>query len=410
MNALTNLNKGDSPTLALVHPTEEEKLIQFKLNGAEWRGALSLEAYLRREALLAKQALTKDDGISYWILVDTSLSNNPLDPDSGTRLPLASCESYRKKALVWQDGKLQEVITHGIGSVFCANHLRKRGYAQRMMQELGKTLKTHQTTNENDCLFSILYSDIGKQFYNQFGWEPFHSSHFSIPTTTSADLKGLPVARPLYAEDLAELCDIDVAAVRRSLESRPKGSNTAVALLPDLDTIRWHHAREDFVGMELHGKSPKVKGAMVTTEEGKRVWCYWTRMWYNSNPAEAKGNTLHILRLVIEDTKSKSSTNGHINGHTNGHVNGSSVDQSEEAAIAALLAMAQHEAEEWKMEHVEMWAPSPAALAAARRLEPSAEVINRDTESIASLRWYPEHDGPVADRIDWVGNEKYGWC
>ncbi|CBX92749.1 hypothetical protein IAQ61_005886 [Plenodomus lingam] len=425
MDALANLKKGDSPTLALVHPTEEEKLYQFKLNSAEWRGALSPEAYLRREEVLSHQALTKDGGISYWILVDTSLPNNPLEPDSGMRLPLASCESFRKKALVWQNGELQEVITHCIGSVFCAHHLRKRGYAQRMMQEMGEILKTYQTTQENDCLFSILFSDIGKQFYNQFGWEPFPSSHVSMPPTTSANVKNLPVARPLYEEDLEELCKIDVAALRRSLQSRPKGSKAAVALTPDIDTIRWHHAREEFVGMELHGKTPKIKGAMVTTGEGKRVWCYWTRMWYNPNTAEAKGNTLHILRLAIDDAKSRiaingatngqsnGQSNGHTNsdanGHTNGHVNDKSGDESEEAAIASLLAMAQHEAEEWKMEHVEMWTPSPSALAAARRLHPSAEVIDRDTESIACLRWYPDHDGPVADRIDWVGNEKYGW-
>ena len=158
--ALENLNKGDAPSLALVHPTEAEKQIQFKLNGSEWRGALSLPAYLRREATLSQQALTRDGGISYWILVDTSLPNNPLDPDSGTRLPLASCETYRKKALVWQNGELKEVICHGIGSVFCATHLRKRGYAQRMMTELGKALKTYQTENGQECLFSILYSDI----------------------------------------------------------------------------------------------------------------------------------------------------------------------------------------------------------------------------------------------------------
>jgi len=160
--ALENLNKGDAPSLALVHPTEAEKQIQFKLNGSEWRGALSLPAYLRREATLSQQALTRDGGISYWILVDTSLPNNPLDPDSGTRLPLASCETYRKKALVWQNGELKEVICHGIGSVFCATHLRKRGYAQRMMTELGKALKTYQTEDGQECLFSILYSDIGK--------------------------------------------------------------------------------------------------------------------------------------------------------------------------------------------------------------------------------------------------------
>lgn len=161
MSANVDLPRGDSPTLALVHPTEEEQLIQSKLNGAEWRGALSPSAYLRREITLSQQALTKEGGITYWILVDTALKNNPLDPDSGTRLPLASCETYRKKALVWRDGKLHEVVSHGVGSVFCGQHLRGKGYAQRMMKELGKALQTHQTENK-ECLFTILYSDIGK--------------------------------------------------------------------------------------------------------------------------------------------------------------------------------------------------------------------------------------------------------
>lgn len=162
MDVIASLNKGDSSTLLLVHPNEAEKLIQFKLNGAEWRGALSLPAYLRREEILSQQSLTKDGGITYWILVDTSLENNPLDPDSGTRLPLASCETYRKRALVWQDGNVQEVVCHGIGSVFCAAHLRKRGYAQRMMRELGQALRTHQADKTTPSVFSVLYSDIGK--------------------------------------------------------------------------------------------------------------------------------------------------------------------------------------------------------------------------------------------------------
>ena len=75
-----NLPKGDSPSLALVHPTEAEKLMQFTLNAAEWRGALKLPAYLRREQVLSETDMTRNGGISYWILVDTSLPNNPLDP------------------------------------------------------------------------------------------------------------------------------------------------------------------------------------------------------------------------------------------------------------------------------------------------------------------------------------------
>jgi hypothetical protein len=162
MGSLIDIPHGSSKDLILTHPTPAEKLVQFKLNAAEWRGALSLDAYLRREEVLSQQPLTQDGGITYWILVDRTAQSNLLDPTSSARLPLASCESYRKKALVWRDGKTQETITHGIGSVFCAPHLRGRKYAQRLMQEVGKALQTHQTSKEKECLFTVLFSDIGK--------------------------------------------------------------------------------------------------------------------------------------------------------------------------------------------------------------------------------------------------------
>jgi hypothetical protein len=400
MASLPRLPHGTSSTLALVHPTKEELLVQSKLNGAIWRGALSLKEYLRREEVLSSQALTRDGGISFWILIDTEV-HNALDPDAKERLPLASCETYRKKAWVWRNGKIQETVAHGIGSVFCPSHLRKRGYAARMMQEVGRALQTHQTEDQ-ECLFSVLYSDIGKEFYASHGWEPFNSSHISVPGVVKS-LDGLPEARPLYEEDLEELCKIDEELVRKTLSSRSTDSNVAVALIPNIETVRWHHAREDFVGKVLHGKAPKVKGAIVGSEKGKRIWCYWTRMWYNQNPEEAKGNTLHILRLVIE-------SEGQSSWETSRNGSNGVTSHQHDAAIAALLSMAQKEAEEWRMEEVEAWNPSSETVAAAQRLDPNAKVVDRDMESIASLRWYPQHEGPVADSIDWIGNEKYGWC
>lgn len=178
------------------------------------------------------------------------------------------------------------------------------------------------------------------------------------------------------------------------MELRPKGSKTAVALIPDLETIQWHHAREEFVGQEIHRKVPKIKGAIVGDEVGKRVWCYWTRVWYNEDVSVVKGNIMHILRLVVEDD---------VLGLRD-------VSEGDSKAIAALLAFAQHEAEEWKTEHVEIWSPSPSALAGAKLLDKSVKAIDRDAESIASLLWYPEQEGVAADRVDWIGNEKYGWC
>jgi GNAT superfamily N-acetyltransferase len=156
------LPPGNSPTLALVQPTEEERGYQFRLNGAEWRGALTLAAYLRREEVLSHQDLTRHGGITWWILVDQAAEKNPLDPSSSLRLPLASCETYRKRALVWQDGKVLDTICHGIGSVFCAKDLRGRGYAARLMQEVGKVLRTWQADEQTPCMSSVLFSDIGK--------------------------------------------------------------------------------------------------------------------------------------------------------------------------------------------------------------------------------------------------------
>ena len=151
-----NLPPSDSPKLHLVHPTEDEKTATWTANGQVWRGQLSLPAYLRREVHLANQSFTKDGGITFWILVDTSSTANP-------RTVLASCETLRKRALIAKKGqKVQEVISHGIGSVFCDPEYRGKGYARRMLVELGKMLDTWQQQDGNKVDFTVLFSDIGK--------------------------------------------------------------------------------------------------------------------------------------------------------------------------------------------------------------------------------------------------------
>jgi hypothetical protein len=274
-----------------------------------------------------------------------------------------------------------------------------------MMTELGPKLRTWGVRDGESAAFSILYSDIGKQFYNTYGWEPFNSSHISIPTSylqvpTYASLE-LPQARPLLASDLPKLCAVDEQLVRSSLKDAP-ADQTFVALLPDIATIRWHHARENFVGQELHGNAPEVKGAIVGTEPGKRIWCYFTRMFYNADPSKSEGNTLHILRIVVEErglfTWERASAEVDLSAYI--------------PAIAALFKAALEEARKWNMAEVEIWNPTEATVKAAQVLAPDAKVIDRDIESIASVMWYGarKSPGPVADEVDWLGNEKYGWC
>lgn len=152
-----NLPLSTSGSLALTHPTEAERRATWLLNGQSWRGALSLPAYLRREEFLGNQSLTRNGGLSFWVLVDNST------PQSTPRRILASCETIRKKALIAKPGRrVEEIISNGIGSVFCHPQLRGRGFAGRMMRELGQRLDTWQQEVEATTNFSVLFSDIGK--------------------------------------------------------------------------------------------------------------------------------------------------------------------------------------------------------------------------------------------------------
>ncbi|KAI7632093.1 hypothetical protein KC343_g3661, partial [Hortaea werneckii] len=289
-----NLPQSDSPDLHLVVATPEENLAQQHANSTEWRGALSLEAYLRREEHLVQQQLTKDGGLTAWMLA--------YQPSDGSkRQILCGCESIRKKALLSRNGKVEDVVAHGVASVFCPPKFRGKGYAGRMMSEVGKKLKDWQAEEKGGSAFSVLYSDIGKEFYAARGWQPFPSSHISLPATDSRS-GSLPQVRKLQSEDLARLCEDDEKLLRHRL-SNLAGERAAVALVPDVATLHWHHAREDFVSTETHGGRPAFmdggRGALVQVKPGVRAWCVWTRVW--TNPQEHAPNTLHILRLAVED-------------------------------------------------------------------------------------------------------------
>jgi len=151
-----SLSDSKGPGVALENIKPEEAFEQQKLNSTEWKAALPLEAYLRREKTLLQQRLTRQGGLTSWGLVHTS--------ESGQRTVLSSCETIRKKALVAMDGHVKEVVSHGVCSVFCRPEYRGKGYAGAMIKALGEKLQTWQT-DQQECLFSVLWSDIGKVWW-----------------------------------------------------------------------------------------------------------------------------------------------------------------------------------------------------------------------------------------------------
>ena len=150
---------ADGRALRLVQLSETEIHSQIGQNSIIWKGPLTIEAYARREEVLASQRLTENAGITYWGLVEDDQGQNPRD-----RTVLAGCESIKKRALVVRAGsnevKVEDTMSEGIASVFCPPHFRSRGFSRQMMELLANALPSQ--SQEEACLFSILYSDIGK--------------------------------------------------------------------------------------------------------------------------------------------------------------------------------------------------------------------------------------------------------
>jgi hypothetical protein len=276
-----------------------------------------------------------------------------------------------------------------------------------MMRELGKALRVWQTEEVNmACAFSVLWSDIGKLYYAGHGWQPFPSTHVAFPPVALPPValrKGNPTAQTLAIEELKTLCELDERLIRQQLTSAHDGK-THACLVPDFETMGWHHYRENFLCKKIFGKEPQIRGA-ITGSPGHRMWAIWTRSYYGPIDAPDSSNTLHILRLVHEEEKSLNSA-----GATASHT---SVDNEQLATQAkmlqAIIEIAQAEAAAWGLRHVEVWNPTPLVQALIQRTSLEHTKVEREEESIPSLMWYGQEPGKVQD-LEWIGNEKFGWC
>jgi GNAT superfamily N-acetyltransferase len=379
---------ADSEDIVLVPANDLEYVQTWHLNAGEWRGPLSIEQYLRRERTLQNLDLTKNGHITAWILTSNKLPRNA----DGTRPILCSCETLMKHAYVAKNGKVQKILTHGIGSVYCRPEYRGTGYAGRMMVELGKAVETWQQPNGTKGTFSVLYSDIGVKFYSQRGWKAFPSTHIHLMPVDESSynlIKGfqsLPCVEDLTTGDMPNIPLIHQLEQELIDLSKTSPDVPHVAIRPDMPHLQWHFAREEIQARELGvpGGLPLVKGAIHRATGTSLIWC---RVYANK---EAE-NQLHILRTVIDPSKS--------------------ADEPEiQSALAALLLRAQLEAQKWNMQNgVELWSPSPTVVKAAESLHEGKkiEIISRDKEHVCSLKWI---GGPADEEVVWVANEKYAWC
>ncbi|KAF7846151.1 hypothetical protein BT93_L5117 [Corymbia citriodora subsp. variegata] len=379
---VSQLPNGKDESLVLLQATSAEYLQTQVLNSGEWSGFLDLPAYLDRETHLLTSDLTKKGRSTAWILTSLNLPAN----DDGTRQILAACETICKDAYVALDGKLDKIVSHGICSVFCRSEYRGRGYAARMISELGKQLESWQQSNGTKGTFSTLYSDIGTKFYSKLGWQVYPSDHITLPSISQQEFdeqaRILPSVRDLTFDHLKALPLVRYTETQVADSSKKAPSTPQVAYAPTAAIFQWHFMREEFLTRHLNQPFPVAKGAI---HEQSGIALIWARTYAN-NPQDWHLSSLHIV--IPPEVE---------------------LDESEQVKIfASLLLRAQLEAQAYAMQQgVEIWNPPQVVLRAAELLaKQEVKVITRDEEHLCSLRW----NADLNEEVVWLGNEKYAWC
>jgi hypothetical protein len=372
-----SLPSASSPDLILAHPTASEIYETHILSSVQWAGALTKEQYIENEHQLSTHLVTRPNGITHWILT-------PKAGFQDERLILASCETVPKRCLIKIAGEEVRVgVVVGVAGVFCDPKLRGRGYAGRMMRELGGMLG-----RDGECMGSVLWSDIGPKFYGDLGWKPFPSRHVEFSASCYGPGSPSVATRPILANDIAALCVEDEVLLRTYIAAT-SSSKTLLAIVPDHHMMLWHHKKEEYICQKLFGKQPDVKGA-IAGESSNRVWAIWTHGFYGAVDDPEAANKLYILRLVVENPAL-----------------GDSELQVER--LKAVLQAARREAAEWRLGHVELWNPDKRVLDLIERAGISHRIVDRENEGIPSLVWFGGGSGNQ-EEIEWFASEKYAWC
>ncbi|CAE7185872.1 hypothetical protein P3342_008449 [Pyrenophora teres f. teres] len=389
-----DLPSSSSPDLVLRHPTPEECVIIWKNVSAAWIDSLTPSLYLEEALYLTSVPLARDGGLTSWILVHK-------DQAPGERHILCCCESFNKRSLTSDsNGTVSKNIVHGLASVFCAAPYRRRGYASRMMSELAKVLYTWQTENL-PCVASTLYSDIGREYYAQLGWYP-NATNLHVEIQPEA-ISWPSIAKPVIEEDLEGLCRRDEVLVRSRMAVPTKETKTRFTVIPDLDHMSWHMAKDTFACNHLFGKLPTTKGA-IAGPPGNQMWVYWEHRYYSRHDVEPKNNALYILRLVLEVDETATRLPSDASKRP-----AADVYEEQVASLKAIVQAAQAEASEWKLDVVKLWDPSPLVSELLARTGIKHTVVERQEGSIASLLWYGADGSITKDAPLWVNNEHYAW-
>ncbi|KAJ3152481.1 hypothetical protein HDU89_001168 [Geranomyces variabilis] len=321
-------------------------------NYAAWGAPLSKPDYVAREHALTLTPFSQST-LKTWVLVHKD------SPDT----VLSSCETYTHQCLVRKNGTTTRGDCLAIASVFTPAAHRRKNYARTMLTLLRDTRMT-------SALASILYSDIGPDYYARLGWALFPSRITTLDAVKSVfSNPAIAVVTPQEVPPLIERAQ--AAVVRRVEEASSPVVAASFAVLPSAEKILWFHARALYYAKTL---APANATRDVLGAVGLRLGEQAFILWY-ADFAERK------LKVLFA------------------HEDGESGDGK---ALRELACAARGWAAAADLKVVEVWDVDVGGEG-----EEGAVVSDR-TSSLSSLAIF---DGATtsADSIQWVANERYAW-
>ncbi|KAH7927867.1 hypothetical protein BV22DRAFT_1060155 [Leucogyrophana mollusca] len=391
----------DFASLSLFPATPEQLIISRKRAWPMWGGGLTEEQYLQRDDVMDVMEHAADGKLITWVLAPRA--------DPGTLDFMCSCETFRRRGVLLpatQDGKqgdLQEVPCYGVASVFTPPWNRRKGYGSHMMSLLHWVIASRspefnlgefpeawgqpppKVELAGDGHFSVLYSDIGSEFYNNSGpgghkgggWEvkEAFSTVWKVPQQpeTTEEIEG--GWSWLKESDLQEVWDEEVGFIKDDLTGAPSTNTTSqkttVSFLPDkgvaaFQSVRALFGRAGEVSMDIWG----VKMDDPTSGGGSDRPTITYATW--SVDARPPPPTLIVTRL-----------------------------RASERTFPGLLRKIQEAARQSGIGKVEVWNLPGDLLKVATEL--NGETFER-TEHLPAIRWYGK--GLATKDVEWAFNEK----
>ncbi|OAL43083.1 hypothetical protein IQ07DRAFT_650361 [Pyrenochaeta sp. DS3sAY3a] len=270
--------------------TPDQRIACEKLAASAFRGPLSEDEYVEREEFMRSQGLAKNGGVRTWCLFSKD------DPN----LILATCVTFARTLLLTDRSGSRVATGFCIGSVISHPDHRGQGHASKLLHNVAEWLD-----GPGNAVASVLYS-AKEAFYARVGWKPFPApgvEMFASDSTlrTGSDLR--EHTRSIRASDINELYRKDVELLTDEILKVPNEEHPSVlTILPTNDLASYQHARAEFQGLKIRGRTPEIKGALHTSNswiswyhDFKKGFLFIQRFRIFHKPNENAGETLATL-------------------------------------------------------------------------------------------------------------------